>query len=371
MGVSVVTGTDPSRQDSFSRALSHPLSQPGKNPDPAEAVALPSDAGNLAPATEGTRRSSPQGGDDRAVAPRLQPLRALDLVRAPRGPAPALPRFEELDLDLDPRTRTLWCFMRPEGRPSFTTGLLADLAGMQRALKRLMTDAAPGPPPVRYYVLASRLPGIFNLGGNLHLFADRIRARDRACLEAYARACIDVLHTNAVSFEQPIVTIALVQGDALGGGFEAALSCDVIVAERGAKFGLPEVLFNLFPGMGAYSFLSRRLGAARAEAMILSGQLHSAEELHALGLVQVLAEPGQGRAAVEAYIARNGRRHNAHRAVYQAGRCVHPLRYEELERVIGVWVDAAMALTEADLRKMERLVAAQNRRQDGAVPVTK
>ena len=50
------------------------------------------------------------------------------------------------------------------------------------------------------------------------------------------------------------------QGECLGGGFEAALSSDVIVAEKSARFGFPEILFNLFPGMGAYSFLERKIG---------------------------------------------------------------------------------------------------------------
>jgi DSF synthase len=55
----------------------------------------------------------------------------------------------------------------------------------------------------------------------------------------------------------PILTVGLVQGAALGGGFEALLSFDYVVAERDATFGLPEILFGLFPGMGAHSLLSR------------------------------------------------------------------------------------------------------------------
>ena len=57
----------------------------------------------------------------------------------------------------------------------------------------------------------------------------------------------------------PILTVALIQGDAVGGGFEAMLTDDIVIAEQGAKFGLPEILFNLFPGMGGYSFLRRKV----------------------------------------------------------------------------------------------------------------
>ena len=70
----------------------------------------------------------------------------------------------------------------------------------------------------------------------------------------------------------PLTTITLVQGDALGGGFEAAISSNVVIAEKSAKFGLPEVLFNLIPGMGAYSFLVRRTSPDLAEKIIMSGE---------------------------------------------------------------------------------------------------
>ena len=157
--------------------------------------------------------------------------------------------------------------------------------------------------------------------------------------------------------------MALVQGDALGGGFECALSMDMIVAERSAKLGLPEIMFNLFPGMGAYSFLSRRLDAARAEKMILSGRIYSAEELHDMGIVDILAEDGQGEEAVREYIDRHAYRLNAYRAVYQARKRVNPVTFDELRDVTDIWVEAALGLSESDLRRMARLTAAQDRRR--------
>ncbi|AXS38785.1 crotonase/enoyl-CoA hydratase family protein [Breoghania sp. L-A4] len=271
--------------------------------------------------------------------------------------------YRELDVSLDPKARTYWCHMKPQGRPSFTLGLLKDLNVMQRSLHRMyVSSVRRGEAPMDYYVLGSRMPDIFNLGGDLGHFAERIRTGDRKSLEVYAKACIDVLYYNSVSFDLPVITIAMVQGDALGGGFEAALACDVIIAERSAKFGLPEVLFNLFPGMGAYSFLSRRLDAARAEKLIMSGRIYTAEELYEMGLVQVLAEDGKGRQAVNDYIRRNVRRHNSHSAIYRARRTVQPITYRELHDVVGVWVDAALNLGKQDLRKMERLMSAQDRR---------
>jgi DSF synthase len=270
--------------------------------------------------------------------------------------------YANLDVELDPETKTYWCFMNPQGRPSYTPGLLRDILAVQRSVNAICAEQTPGETmPLHYFVMGSRIPGIYNLGGDLGLFAQKIRNGERANLTTYAHSCVDALWVDA-----PVTKIALVQGDALGGGFEAALACNVIVAERSAKFGLPEVLFNLFPGMGAYSFLSRRLDGQRAEKLILSGKVFTAEEMHEMGIVDVLAEDGDGQRAVQEYIDRHARRHNAYRAVMQVRQRVNPVTIEELRDVTDIWVDAAMRLTEADLRKMVRLTAAQDRRLAGA-----
>jgi DSF synthase len=284
-------------------------------------------------------------------------------VRKPeRVASPALPRLDNLDVEIDPKTRTCWCYMHPQERASFTPELLADMARLQGEFGRMFSDAGGTDLPPRYLVVGSHVPGVFNLGGDLGLFADLIRSGDAERLRRYARACIDVIHKNSVAYSLPMVTIAMVQGDALGGGFEAALSCDMIVAERSAKFGLPEILFNLFPGMGAYSFLSRRLGPIEAEKMIVSGKIYDAAELRALGLIDLLVDDGEAPAAIRSYIARHVRRHNAEQAVHRVRRLVNPVPYEELAGITDIWVETAMRLTESDLRKMERITMAQNRR---------
>ncbi|MXP62163.1 enoyl-CoA hydratase [Roseomonas sp. M0104] len=282
---------------------------------------------------------------------------------APLSPAPFT---RNLELRIEEGSRTAWCVMRPEGKPSYTLELMQDVHRMQHAMVEMFSGHEQGAPrPVDWFVMASAVPGIYNLGGDLAHFAERIRARDHSSLVRYGHIAVEAIHRNTVAFGLPVVTMALIQGDALGGGFEHALSFDLIIAERSAKVGLPEVLFNMFPGMGAYSFLSRRLDRRRAEELILSGRIHTAEELHAMGVVDVLAEDGDGEAAARDYIARHSRKHNAHYAMLRARRRVNPVTLEELRDVVEMWADAAMNLTEADLKKMGRLVAAQDRRLAG------
>ena len=262
----------------------------------------------------------------------------------------------QLDVRWEAPIGALWTYMTPVSRPNFNRPMLRDFQRWQAEIRREFTDSDEG---LRYLVLGSRFPGVFNLGGDLDLFAGFIADGDREGLVRYGRDCVSILHNNMRRLELPIVTIALVQGDALGGGFEAVLSFNVIVAEKGSRFGLPEIAFGLFPGMGAHSLLSRKLGVARAEEMMLSNRLYSAEEMHELGLVHVLAEPGQGEEAVRAYIARNGRKQSGHFGIYEASSRVNPISLEELQDVVEVWADSALCLTPSDLKLMKRLVEAQ------------
>jgi DSF synthase len=289
---------------------------------------------------------------------------------------------DALEVRFEADQGSLWCAFNHGERPCFTPELLEAIRQLQTRLQRsLVSRSAPtvavaagsqgrpatgGRPPLRSLIWTSTVPGIWNLGGDLKLFVELIRARAETELRHYAHACVDVVYRNLSKLDLPLLTIALVQGDALGGGFEAVLTNDVIIAERDSKFGLPEILFNMFPGMGAYSLLCRRLDGCRAQQLILSGRLYEAEELERMGLVDLVVEPGQGEAAVREYLARNERRHAVLRALSEVRRRCQPVSYDELIEVTELWVTTALGLDEADLRRMERLAAAQQRRRERA-----
>ena len=266
--------------------------------------------------------------------------------------------LSELDLLYEDRSATLWTFMKPEGRPSFTPPMLQDFERWQQLIPQ---SFGAGKVPLRYLVLGSRSPDVFCFGGDLALFEQLIRNRDREGLVSYGHRCCAILDRNIRALDLPMLTIGLVQGAALGGGFEALLSFDFIVAERTATFGLPEIMFGLFPGMGAHALLYRKLGSAKAEQIILSNETYTAVQMYELGIVHELAEPGDGINACKQFIKKSERRHAGLVGARKAMKHAWNLKLGELNKITEMWADTALELREQDLKVMNRLVAAQAR----------
>lgn len=269
--------------------------------------------------------------------------------------------LKELDVLYEDAYATLWTYMNPAARPSFTPTMLADFEMWQQ---QIVKGFGPDKVPLRYLVLGSRAPDVFCFGGDLELFQRLIRERNREGLVEYGHRCCAILDRNIRTLDIPMLTIGLVQGSALGGGFEALLSFDYIVAERHATFGLPEIMFGLYPGMGAHALLTRKLGSAMADRIIVSNETYTAEQMYDLGIVHALAEPGDGVGAVREFIRKAERRHaglvGARRATKQAA----PVTLDELNTITEMWADTALQLSESDLKVMSRLVAAQARLAD-------
>ena len=239
------------------------------------------------------------------------------------------------------------------------------LAGMAE-LQRVLDDIAANPGVVRHFVLTSDVTGVFNFGGDLALFVLLVRAQDIDSLKMYGRRCVDLVWWMENAAARGVHTTVLVQGDTLGGGLESVLPFHKVIFERSAQAGFPEVLFNLFPGMGAWNFTIRKAGFAVANDMILSGRLYTAEQLLRRSLVDVVVEDGDGDAAIEEVVRSLEPRLRGTLAALQAQRLAAPITYESLVRIVDQWAESALSLTNRDLRLMERLARAQVRKAGGA-----
>lgn len=266
--------------------------------------------------------------------------------------------YSQLKTHYDAKHKIGWFLMDSSPRPCFTPQLLGEISSYFQTVKTDMAES--NNEKYDFLVLGSNMDGIFNLGGDLGLFASKIEARDRDALLTYAMACIDVLYDNMIHLNVEATTVSLIKGEALGGGFEAALSSNLVIAEKGTKMGLPEVLFNLFPGMGAFSLLSRKVGVALAEKIILSGKLYTAEEMFEMGVVDILAEEGDAELALFQHIKTVNRKPNSYKAMQKVKDLCNPIDYQELVDITNIWVDAALKLTKKDLRMMGRLVSKQS-----------
>ena len=145
----------------------------------------------------------------------------------------------------------------------------------------------------------------------------------------------------------PMPTIAAIEGDALGGGLELALCCDLRIASERAKLGMPEVRLAVLPGSGGTQRLPRVVGPARAKELILTGRIITATEAERIGLVNQVVPPGEARSAADAVAAEIAER--------------GPLAVREAKRLIDAAMDLDLdAGLAAELDASERIFSTED-----------
>src|SRR2546421_10130103 len=224
----------------------------------------------------------------------------------------------ELTLDQDPANE-------------IGTAMLAELEKFVAAFDVLS-------PETSVCIMASARKSVFSAGGDLrelYATAAAVPAKERA---AGVRAFLERAHAvlNAID-AAPFVTIAAVHGACLGGGLELALACDMIVADKMARFAFPELRLGFIPGFGGIPRLKRDLGNSFVRDLLLTGRSVNATRALAVGLVAQLAGEGEALKVARATAAQITKFDATTRAI--AKKFLKPIPYAELKQEIEIFCE--------------------------------
>lgn len=187
-------------------------------------------------------------------------------------------------------------------------------------------------------IIASGRKSVFSAGGDLrelYATAAAVPEKERA---AGVRAFLERIHAvlNAID-AAPCITIAAVHGACLGGGLELALACDMIIADKMARFAFPELRLGFIPGFGGIPRLKRDLGNAFVRDLLFTGRTVNATRAQAVGLVAQLAGEGEALRIARSTAAQITKYDAVTRAA--AKRFIKPIPHEELKREIDLFCE--------------------------------
>ena len=193
-------------------------------------------------------------------------------------------------------------------------------------------------------------PG-FCAGADLRELYFRAKEMERAAAVAGVRDFLERIHRVMNTIDAaPLTTIAAVHGVTFGGGFELALVCDLIIADKMARFCFPELRLGLIPGFGGIPRLKRDLGNGVVRDLLLTGRSFNATKAQAVGLVSQVVAEGEALRVARATAAQLGKFDR--RTAIAAKKFIKPIPYHELKQEIDLFCELFVEpAVEAGLRK--------------------
>jgi enoyl-CoA hydratase/carnithine racemase len=200
-------------------------------------------------------------------------------------------------------------------------------------------------------IVHSTLKAGFSAGADLRELFQRSQQVEKAVALRGVREFLERIHAVMNKLDAlPLTTIAAVHGVTFGGGFELALVCDIIIADRMARFCFPELRLGLVPGFGGIPRLKRDLGNAVVRDLLLTGRSFNVMKAQQIGLVSQIAAEGEALRVARATASQVGKFDR--RTVAAAKQFVKPMPCEELKREIDIFCDLYSRPTvEEGLRK--------------------
>lgn len=259
-----------------------------------------------------------------------------------------------LRVKIDEEYKILWVGIDLQDKLCYSINFLDNLTHVKELIVYLIKKEN-----IKYVCAYSLNKGVWNLGGDLEFFVSCIRNQNKKGLKEYAYKCIDLVYNYNSNYEMDVISACIVQGNAYGGGFESALSGNYIIAEESARFSFPEVIFGTFPGMGAYSFLTKKVGFNKANEIINSNKTYTAADIHQMGIIDRVCDDGMGVAQMNMDIIKG-------KLNEQAGNpfknICNRVSKQELLDVVDVWLEKAFNLNETNLSRMMKIANFQKRK---------
>ena len=200
-------------------------------------------------------------------------------------------------------------------------------------------------------ILHSTRPAGFSAGADLRELYQRSQGMEKAEALRGVRDFLERIHVVMNTIDAlPLTTIAAVHGVTFGGGFELALVCDIIIADRMARFCFPELRLGLIPGFGGIPRLKRDLGNAVVRDLLLTGRSFNVMKAQQIGLVSQIASEGEALRVARGTASQIGKFDRATTAA--AKKFVKPIPYDELKQEIEIFCNLyAQPAVEEGLRK--------------------
>jgi enoyl-CoA hydratase len=230
--------------------------------------------------------------------------------------------------------------------------MLSELESFATALERLTPDA-------HALIVCSSIKAGFSAGADLReLYEGAQKVSKSEALRGVRDFLQRIHHVMNVIDASPLTTIAVVHGVTFGGGFELALTCDMIIADKMARFCFPELRLGLIPGFGGIPRLKRDLGNGVVRDLLLTGRSFNAAKAQAIGLVSQLAAEGEALRVARSTAAQLGKFDR--QTAVAAKRFIKPIPYDELKQEIDLFCELfSRPAVEEGLRKFVESTDAQ------------
>lgn len=229
---------------------------------------------------------------------------------------------------------------------------LNELESFNRALQELNSE-------IHAVIVYSEMKGGFCAGADLRELYHRSREMQKEDSVRAVREFLERIHhvLNMID-ASPLTTIAAVHGVTFGGGLELALACDLIIADKTARFAFPELRLGLIPGFGGIPRLKRDVGNAAIRDLLLTGRSFNATKAQQIGLVSQVVAEGEALRAARATTAQLGKFDRQTSAAAKA--FIKPIPYEELKREIEIFCELfSRPAVQAGLKKFVESTDAQ------------